>query len=71
MPNKRTLAQVPDSSALEEAEELIRLRAYGLYEERGRENGHDLEDWLRAEAEILEKKQPRSTARSRAAAGAA
>ncbi len=33
-------------------EEQIRTRAYELYEERGREEGHDLEDWLQAEAEI-------------------
>lgn len=33
-------------------EEQIRTRAYELYEERGREDGHDNEDWLRAEAEI-------------------
>jgi hypothetical protein len=30
----------------------IRQRAYDLYEARGREDGHDLEDWLRAEEEI-------------------
>ena len=34
-------------------EELIRDRAYQLYERRGREDGHDLEDWLEAETEIL------------------
>ena len=33
-------------------EEQIRARAYKLYEARGREEGHDLEDWLEAEAEI-------------------
>lgn len=33
-------------------EEQIRIRAFELYEERGREDGHDLEDWLRAEAEV-------------------
>jgi DUF2934 family protein len=32
--------------------EHIRCRAYELYEERGREDGHDLEDWLRAEVEL-------------------
>lgn len=32
--------------------EQIRCRAYQLYEERGREDGHDLQDWLRAEDEI-------------------
>ncbi len=33
-------------------EEEIRYRAYQKYEERGRGDGHDVEDWLRAEAEI-------------------
>jgi hypothetical protein len=33
-------------------EEEIRHLAYQLYEERGREDGHDLDDWLSAEAEI-------------------
>lgn len=37
-------------------DELIRRRAYELYEERGREDGRDLEDWYRAEAEIAQKK---------------
>jgi hypothetical protein len=32
---------------------LIRLKAYGYYQERGREHGHALDDWLRAEAEIV------------------
>ena len=32
--------------------EQIAQRAYELYEARGREDGHDLEDWLRAESEI-------------------
>lgn len=34
-------------------QELIRLRAYELYEERGRIDGFAQEDWLRAETEIL------------------
>jgi hypothetical protein len=38
-----------------ELEDQIRLRAYELYEERGREDGHELEDWLRAEEEITQK----------------
>lgn len=33
-------------------EEEIRERAYELFEARGREEGHELEDWLRAEEEI-------------------
>ncbi|MFB3915843.1 MAG: DUF2934 domain-containing protein [Terriglobales bacterium] len=35
-------------------EELIRSRAYQLFEERGREPGHDFDDWLRAETEVLQ-----------------
>jgi hypothetical protein len=35
-----------------ELEHQIRLRAYELYEARGREDGHDVEDWLRAKEEI-------------------
>jgi hypothetical protein len=33
-------------------EEEVRRRAYTLYEQRGREDGHDVDDWLRAEAEL-------------------
>lgn len=40
-------------SSVGSTEDLIRGRAYELYERRGREDGHDLEDWLEAEAEIL------------------
>ena len=39
-----------------ELEYQIRQRAYELYEARGREDGHELEDWIRAEEEIREKK---------------
>jgi len=37
-------------------EDRIRARAYELYEQRGREDGHDIEDWLHAEAEIMSSK---------------
>jgi hypothetical protein len=36
-------------------EEQIRSRAYGLYLLRGGAEGHDVEDWLRAEEEISQK----------------
>ncbi len=42
-----------DKGSLELTEEYIRLRAYQLFEERGYEHGHDIEDWLRAEAEVM------------------
>lgn len=39
-------------SPLPSLDDAIRIRAYELYEARGREPGHAEEDWLRAEAEI-------------------
>jgi len=40
----------------------IRRRAYELYEQRGREDGHDMDDWLRAEEEITQKRGRRVAA---------
>ena len=40
----------------QEVEHQVRRRAYELYVERGSEDGHELENWLRAEQEITEKK---------------
>jgi hypothetical protein len=39
-------------SGVKDIEQTIRLRAYELYEQRGREHGLDLQDWFNAEAEI-------------------
>jgi hypothetical protein len=33
----------------------IRERAFQMYESRGNEHGHDMQDWLRAEHQILER----------------
>jgi hypothetical protein len=46
----------------QELEHQIRLRAYQLYEERGKENGHELEDWYRAKEELTIKKFRTATA---------
>jgi hypothetical protein len=51
-PTKKQSAAVVADPSLEEQ---IRLRAYALYEERGRDDGHDLDDWLRAETELTAK----------------
>ena len=40
------------SVTLEELQEKIRERAYELFLKRGCELGHDLEDWLTAEAQV-------------------
>lgn len=42
--------------------EKIRQRAYELYEGRGREEGHDFDDWLQAETEIEAAEVRRATA---------
>jgi hypothetical protein len=49
-------------------EEQIRLRAYALYEARGREDGRDLDDWLQAEAETIGSKKTAIGAQRKAAA---
>jgi len=53
-PPKKSPATV--TSEAQELEHQIRLRAHELYEARGREDGHELEDWLRAEEEIAGRK---------------
>jgi hypothetical protein len=34
-------------------EHAVRLRAYELYVQRGRAHGHAVDDWLKAEAELV------------------
>ncbi len=60
-PAKRSepISTIPDPAQLEER---IRIRAYELYEARGREDGHDREDWLQAEGEILGRRQKATAA---------
>jgi hypothetical protein len=48
-PKKTAPRPVP---SIQELEERVRQRAYELYLERGREAGHEREDWMKAEAEI-------------------
>jgi len=40
------------AESVEQVEEKIRKRAYELYELRDREDGRDLDDWLKAESEV-------------------
>lgn len=57
----KTLFSQLDAS-FRQIEERIRLRAYELYERRGRGDGHALDDWLQAEAELRGQKAPRAAA---------
>ncbi len=65
MPSKTEVAKVKDLSPaiidlerpiarMNEIHEAIGRRAYELFEARGREHGHDLEDWLDAERELVQ-----------------
>ena len=56
MSKEKEVLPASASSSLELNEELIRKRAYELFEQRGYENGHDVDDWLQAETELTEKK---------------
>ncbi len=53
------VATIAESSQLEEE---IRRRAYEHYEARGRKDGHDLDDWLQARAEIIHSKRKSAAA---------
>ena len=52
-PKPSTLAPKSDEpTVLISIEQQIQQRAYELYEQRGRTDGHELDDWLQAEREI-------------------
>jgi hypothetical protein len=52
-----TLASKSDQpTVLIPVKQQIRQRAYELYEQRGRTDGHDLDDWLQAERGIKGRK---------------
>jgi hypothetical protein len=55
-PPKKSATSVTSEPQDIELEDQIRLRAQELYKARGREDGHELDDWLRAEEEIAIKK---------------
>jgi hypothetical protein len=56
-----SLSAIPNQTPIKMTEpapdlqEQIRLRAYGLYQQRGAE-GNELDDWLQAESEVTQQK---------------
>jgi hypothetical protein len=69
--NASTLSQPFPSSVMwhqpgpEELRQRVEQKAYELFERRGRDPGHDLEDWLEAERLVKQELvQPRSTSYS-------
>jgi len=63
MADKVTASTETEQDSLELTEQLIRERAYRLYEERGREHGHDLDDWFKAEGEVIWRETKRAATR--------
>jgi DUF2934 family protein len=51
---RQTPTQVTKSTP--DLQEQIRRRAYDLFEQRGRDEGHELDDWLQAESETTQQK---------------
>jgi len=57
MPTRKTVPFPPAATVAEIESDLraqIAARAFELYTQRGAEHGHDLDDWLRAEQEVLQ-----------------
>lgn len=60
MTKKEKASTVLRVGSLELTEDVVRTRAYELFEQRGYQHGHDVEDWLQAEAELKGKKSTSS-----------
>ena len=56
MANAKTQTRKETNSTVE-IDERIRQRAFELFQLRGCQNGHDFDDWMQAEAEVLGKPQ--------------
>lgn len=55
----RTLIRVPNVERFADVSASdMAIRAYELYQLRGGEHGHDLDDWLQAERELRRRMQP-------------
>jgi hypothetical protein len=67
MPEATSTAQVRKASSSANSQNLdldaqIRQRAYELYQERGCTPGHENEDWLQAEAQVLDRQNRKQSA---------
>lgn len=54
---RRTSGAKDDPQQRPLPEETIRNRAHDIFERRGREHGHDVEDWLEAERELRKREE--------------
>lgn len=53
----QSLTNTSSAVSADKIQEQIRQRAYELYEQRGREDGHDIDDWISAELEVNRQKK--------------
>jgi Protein of unknown function (DUF2934) len=53
-PGQSTTTSSRSATNSADLREAIRLRAYQIYEQRGMVGGSEIEDWLQAEAELLD-----------------
>jgi hypothetical protein len=60
-PKKTNIIQMPVAAPTADQ---IAQRAYEIFEARGGEPGHDLDDWLQAESELLRENAVRRPDRS-------
>jgi hypothetical protein len=56
MAEKNRPYEPPDRGTPAQSSDEIAIRAHQYWEERGRQHGHDVEDWLRAEQEIKQRR---------------
>ena len=55
---RESVADYPQEQPI--PEEAVRTRAHEIYEERGSQSGHDVDDWLEAERELRSEHEQRS-----------
>jgi hypothetical protein len=56
MPEKTRAHESPDRAVTAQPKDEIAARAHQYWEERGRQDGYDVEDWLKAEQEIKQRR---------------
>lgn len=55
MDKSKAQTETPTTPQPEETQQQIRQRAFELYVRRGKEDGHDWDDWFAAESEVMPK----------------
>ena len=53
MDRQTPISSETDTTFSIDTQEQVRRRAFEIYVQRGAQDGHDLDDWLQAEAEII------------------